>query len=62
LARNVQVGSFATLRLAGSPAYVNQFLATSEGLALLRAFSRIPSPSVRRSIVLLVEQITAKEA
>jgi transcriptional regulator with XRE-family HTH domain len=44
-----------------SPAYVSDFLATSEGLALTRAFTRIGDPKLRRSIVTLVEQIAAVE-
>jgi transcriptional regulator with XRE-family HTH domain len=46
---------------AASPAYVSDFLATSEGLALTRAFTRIGDPKLRRSIVELVEQIAARE-
>jgi transcriptional regulator with XRE-family HTH domain len=45
-----------------SPAYVSDFLATSEGLALTRAFTRIPTTKLRRSIVDLVEQIAQREA
>jgi transcriptional regulator with XRE-family HTH domain len=45
-----------------SPAYVSDFLATSEGLALTRAFTRITDAKLRRSIVELVEQIAAREA
>jgi len=45
-----------------SPAYVSDFLATSEGLALTRAFTRIADPKLRRSIVELVEQIAEREA
>jgi transcriptional regulator with XRE-family HTH domain len=45
----------------GSPAYVSDFLATSEGLALTRAFTRITDAKMRRSIVELVEQIAARE-
>ena len=45
-----------------SPAYVSDFLATSEGLALTRAFTRITESKLRRSIVDLVEQIAAREA
>lgn len=45
-----------------SPAYVSDFLATSEGLALTRAFTRITDARLRRSIVELVEQIAAREA
>ena len=44
-----------------SPAYVSDFLATSEGLALTRAFTRIADAKLRRSIVDLVEQIAAHE-
>src|ERR1700760_4995215 len=40
-----------------SPSYVSDFLATSEGLALTRAFTRINDAKLRRSIVELVEQI-----
>jgi transcriptional regulator with XRE-family HTH domain len=46
----------------GSPAYVSDFLASSEGLALTRAFTRIADPKLRRSIVDLVEQIAGREA
>lgn len=45
-----------------SPNYVSDFLATSEGLALAGAFTRIADPKLRRSIVDLVEQIVAQEA
>jgi transcriptional regulator with XRE-family HTH domain len=44
-----------------SPAYVSDFLATSEGLALTRAFTRITDAKLRRSIVEMVEQIAARE-
>ncbi len=47
---------------AESPAYVSEFLATSDGLALSKAFMCIPSPKLRHAIVLLVEQITAEDA
>ncbi len=41
-----------------SPAYVTDFLTTSDGLALVRAFVRIKDASLRRSIVRMVEAIT----
>jgi transcriptional regulator with XRE-family HTH domain len=44
-----------------SPAYVSDFLATTEGLALTRAFTRITDAKLRRSIVEMVEQIAARE-
>jgi transcriptional regulator with XRE-family HTH domain len=46
---------------APSPAYVSDFLATSEGLALTRAFTRITDAKLRRSIVDLVEQIAGAQ-
>jgi transcriptional regulator with XRE-family HTH domain len=42
---------------APSPAYVADFLATSDGLALTKAFMRIKDAKLRRRIVDLVEQI-----
>ena len=44
---------------APSPAYVSDFLATSDGLALTKAFMQIKNPKLRRRIVDLVEQIAA---
>jgi transcriptional regulator with XRE-family HTH domain len=46
---------------APSPAYVADFLATSEGLALVKAFVRIGDKQIRRRIVDLVVQIAAKD-
>lgn len=46
---------------APSPAYVSDFLATSDGLALTKAFTRISDSKLRRRIVDLVEQIAATE-
>jgi transcriptional regulator with XRE-family HTH domain len=45
------------LKEAPSPAYVSDFLATSEGLSLTKAFMRIKEPKLRRRIVDLVEEI-----
>jgi transcriptional regulator with XRE-family HTH domain len=42
---------------ASSPAYVSDFLATADGLALTRAFMRIKSAKLRRSVVTLVTEI-----
>ena len=44
-----------------SPAYVSEFLATSDGLALTKAFMRIKEPALRRRIVHLVEQIAGDD-
>ena len=46
---------------APSPAYVFNFLATSDGLALTKAFMQITEPSLRRRIVELVEQIAGDD-
>ena len=46
---------------APSTGYISDFLATSEGLALTRAFTRIADAKLRRSIVDLVEQIAARD-
>jgi transcriptional regulator with XRE-family HTH domain len=42
---------------APSPAYVSEFLATTDGLALTKAFTRIKEPKLKRRIVDLVEEI-----
>jgi transcriptional regulator with XRE-family HTH domain len=39
----------------GVPTYVNEFLATSDGVALTKAFTRIGDAKLRRLIVHLVE-------
>jgi transcriptional regulator with XRE-family HTH domain len=46
---------------APSPAYVSDFLATSDGLALTKAFMRIKDNKLRRRIVDLVEQIAGED-
>jgi len=46
---------------APSPAYVSDFLATSDGLALTKSFMRITDSKLRRRIVDLVEQIAAAD-
>ena len=45
---------------APSPAYISDFLATSEGLSLTKAFTRIKEPRIRRRIVDLVEEIAGR--
>jgi transcriptional regulator with XRE-family HTH domain len=46
---------------APSPAYVTDFLASSEGLALTRAFTRIKNAKLRRRIVDLVEEMAVED-
>jgi transcriptional regulator with XRE-family HTH domain len=43
------------------PHYVSDFLATADGLALIKSFIRISSPKVRRAIVGFVEQISPEK-
>jgi transcriptional regulator with XRE-family HTH domain len=47
---------------ASSPAYVSDFLASSDGLALTKAFMKIEDSKLRRRIVDLVEQIAGDKA
>jgi transcriptional regulator with XRE-family HTH domain len=53
--------ALAGLNEAPSPAYVSDFLATSDGLALTKAFVRIKDAKLRRRIVDLVEQIASND-
>ena len=46
---------------APSPAYVSEFLATSDGLTLTKAFMRIREQRLRRRIVNLVEEIAGDD-
>jgi transcriptional regulator with XRE-family HTH domain len=45
---------------APSASYVSDFLASSEGLSLTKAFTRIKEPKLRRRIVDLVEEIAGR--
>jgi transcriptional regulator with XRE-family HTH domain len=42
------------------PSYVDDFLATSDGLSLTKSFLRIENAKLRRSIVDLVEHVAAR--
>ena len=54
-------GSSTDERRSPSSDYVSQFLTTTEGLALAKAFMYIKEPDVRRSIVLLVKAIAGED-
>jgi transcriptional regulator with XRE-family HTH domain len=54
-------GTGEGLKEAPSPAYVSDFLATSEGLSLTKAFMKIKEPKLRRRIVDLVEEIAGED-
>jgi transcriptional regulator with XRE-family HTH domain len=47
---------------AASPSYVTDFLATTDGLALVKAFMRIPNAKLRRRVVDLVEEMAGADA
>ncbi len=53
-------GSGGGMKDAPSVSYISDFLATSEGLSLTKAFTRIKEPKLRRRIVDLVEEIAGK--
>jgi transcriptional regulator with XRE-family HTH domain len=55
-------GEAGGLGEAPSPAYISDFLATSDGLALTKAFIEIKDSKVRRRIVDLVEAIALQKA
>jgi transcriptional regulator with XRE-family HTH domain len=48
------------LEEAPTPDYLSEFLATSDGLALAKAFMRIGNTRLRRSIVALIEELVAE--
>jgi transcriptional regulator with XRE-family HTH domain len=54
-------GKSVGLDEAPSPAYVSDFLATSDGLALTKAFMQIKNTKLRRRIVELVEAVAGDE-
>jgi transcriptional regulator with XRE-family HTH domain len=54
-------GPSEDIGVAPSPAYVSEFLASSDGLALIEAFRRIEQPQLRRGIVKLVEEVAGDE-
>jgi transcriptional regulator with XRE-family HTH domain len=53
-------GTVGGMSEAPSPAYVADFLATSDGLALIKAFMRIKDAKLRRRIVDLVSQMAGE--
>jgi transcriptional regulator with XRE-family HTH domain len=57
----VTVGHQDGLSEAPSPAYVADFLATPDGLTLIKAFMKINDSKLRRRIVDLVEQIAGSD-
>jgi len=46
---------------APMPTYMSKFVASDDGLALMKAFMHIPDPQLRRIIVMLVERLAGGE-
>jgi transcriptional regulator with XRE-family HTH domain len=53
-----EAGAASDIEQAPLPTYVTDFLATSDGLALTKAFMQIKDATLRRRIVNLVQEIT----
>src|ERR1700730_14083060 len=60
-APNLHGSADGGMKEATSPAYVSDFLATSEVFSLRHAFMRIKEPRLRRRIVDLVEEIVGDD-
>ena len=54
-------GKIASDGSAPSPAYVNEFISSSEGLRLIGAFIRIDKDQVRRRILALVQELVGND-
>ena len=54
-------GKQSAIGEAPSPEYVTDFLATSDGLALVKAFVRIPNAKLRRRVVDLVVEMAGED-
>jgi transcriptional regulator with XRE-family HTH domain len=54
-------GGHELSKTAPSPAYVNEFVSSEDGLRLIKAFARIARPAVRHQIVNLVQEIAAAD-
>jgi transcriptional regulator with XRE-family HTH domain len=50
-------GSNSIVPETPSPNYISEFVSTSDGLELIKAFTRIESRALRRSVVALVQQL-----
>jgi transcriptional regulator with XRE-family HTH domain len=57
----VRGGTYQPDGSAPSPAYVNEFVSSKDGLRLIKAFARITRPAVRQRIVALVREIAGDD-
>lgn len=56
-----EADAVSDIEQAALPTYVTDFLATSDGLALTKAFMQIKDANLRRRIVSLVQEITGEK-
>jgi transcriptional regulator with XRE-family HTH domain len=56
-AAKVLGGGKISRKAAESPAYLADFLASQDGQTIIKAFTRIEDQKLRRSVVLLIEQL-----
>ena len=54
-------GKSYELSEASSPEYLTNFLASSDGLKLVKAFTRVPSTALRRRIIDLIEEMAGED-
>lgn len=54
-------GKGATAREDASHAFTSEFLATSEGIAIAKAFTQIKSRKLRQRVVQLIKEMAAEE-
>jgi transcriptional regulator with XRE-family HTH domain len=54
-------GTFKPDGSTPSPAYLNEFVSSEDGLRLVKAFMRIPRPAMRHRIVALVNEIVGED-
>ena len=47
--------------LTDSPDYLTEFLATSEGIALMNAFRSVPTAKLRRNVIALVQALADRD-
>jgi len=48
-------------RTSACPDYFTEFLATSEGLALIKAFRSVPTAKLRRNLIALVQTLADRD-
>ena len=59
--RGAAGGTFKPDGSTPSPAYLNEFVSSEDGLRLVKAFVRISRPTMRHRIVALVNEIVGED-